>query len=125
MNIYDFDGTIYNGDSCRDIIKYGLKKHPFITYRALKKAKKLNKEYENGLVSFEKVKETMLSFIFEIPNYPFYSHKYYVNGELIESAYFESETVQYIFKDNKFAGVCFNDTIFNEKAKKIMTRTNY
>lgn len=59
------------------------------------------------------------------PNYPFYSHKYYVNGELIESAYFESETVQYIFKDNKFAGVCFNDTIFNEKAKKIMTRTNY
>ena len=59
------------------------------------------------------------------PNYPFYSHKYYVNGELIESAYFESETVQYIFKDKKFAGVCFNDTIFNEKAKKIMTRTNY
>ncbi len=76
MNIYDFDGTIYNGDSCRDIIKYGLKKHPFITYRALKKAKKLNKEYENGLVSFEKVKETMLSFIFEIPNYPKFINKF-------------------------------------------------
>ena len=76
MNIYDFDGTIYNGDSCRDIIKYGLKKHPFITYRALKKAKKLNKEYENGLVSFEKVKETMLSFIFEIPNYPKFINRF-------------------------------------------------
>ena len=44
MNIYDFDGTIYNGDSCRDIVKYGLKKHPFITLKALKAAKKLNKE---------------------------------------------------------------------------------
>ena len=76
MNIYDFDGTIYNGDSCRDIVKYGLKKHPFITYRALKKAKKLNKEYENGLVSFEKVKETMLSFIFEIPNYPKFINRF-------------------------------------------------
>ena len=54
MNIYDFDGTIYNGDSCKDIIKYGMKKHPFITMKALKKAKKLNKEYKQGLVSFIK-----------------------------------------------------------------------
>ena len=70
MNIYDFDGTIYNGDTCRDIVKYGLRKHPFITYRALKKAKKLNVDYERGLVTFEKVKEEMLSFIFQINNYP-------------------------------------------------------
>lgn len=70
MNIYDFDGTIYDGDSCRDIVKYGLKKHPFITLKALKAAKALEKEHEKGLVSFERVKETMLSFIFKIPNYP-------------------------------------------------------
>ncbi len=76
MNIYDFDGTIYNGDSCRDIVKYGLMKHPFITLKALKKAKKLNKEYQNSLVSFERVKETMLSFIFEIPNYPKFINKF-------------------------------------------------
>ena len=33
MNIYDFDGTIYDGDSCRDIVKYGLKKHPILTLK--------------------------------------------------------------------------------------------
>ena len=76
MNIYDFDGTIYDGDSCRDIIKYGLKRHPIITLKALKKAKSLNKEYERGLVSFENVKETLLSFIFQIPNYPKFINKF-------------------------------------------------
>ena len=74
--VYDFDGTIYDGDSCRDIVKYGMKKHPILTMRALKKAKKLNKEYEENLVSFEKVKETMLSFIFQIPNYPRFINKF-------------------------------------------------
>ena len=70
MNIYDFDGTIYNGDSCRDIVKYGILKHPILTLKALKKADELNAQYEQGLVPFEKVKEEMLSFIFKIKNYP-------------------------------------------------------
>ena len=74
--VYDFDGTIYDGDSCRDIVKYGLRKHPFITMKALKKAKKLEKEHEAGLVSFEQVKETLLSFIFQIPNYPKFINKF-------------------------------------------------
>ncbi len=74
--VYDFDGTIYDGDSCKDIVKYGLKKHPFLTLKALKKAKKLNKEYEAGLVPFEKVKEALLSFIFEIRNYPKFINKF-------------------------------------------------
>ena len=74
--VYDFDDTIYDGDSCRDIVKYGLRKHPFITLRALKKAKALKKEYEKGLVSFDKVKETLLSFIFEIKNYPKFINKF-------------------------------------------------
>lgn len=70
MNIYDFDGTIYDGDSCKDIVKFGLKKHFKITIESVKKAKKLNKDYKRGLVEFEKVKEELLSFIFKIPNYP-------------------------------------------------------
>lgn len=70
MNIYDFDDTIYNGDTNRDIIVYGFKKHPFLVLKALKKAKKLQKEYKNGLVEFERVKEALLSFIFQIKNYP-------------------------------------------------------
>ena len=70
MNIYDFDDTIYDGDTNRDIILYGFKKHPFLVMKALKKAKNLEKEYKRGMVEFERVKETMLSFIFKIKNYP-------------------------------------------------------
>lgn len=70
MNIYDFDGTIYNGDSCKDIVIYGFKKHPSLVIKSLKKANKLNHDYKNGLVEFERVKEELLSFIFKINNYP-------------------------------------------------------
>ena len=28
MNVYDFDETIYNGDSTRDFVKWCMKKHP-------------------------------------------------------------------------------------------------
>ena len=30
MNVYDFDGTIYDGDSTFDFIKYEIKRHPII-----------------------------------------------------------------------------------------------
>lgn len=70
MNIYDFDDTIYNGDTNRDILMYGFKKHPFLVLKALKKAKKLQSDYKRGVIEFERVKEAMLSFIFEIKNYP-------------------------------------------------------
>ena len=69
MNLYDFDNTIYNGDSCEDLVIYGLKKHPIITLNSLMKANKLNKEYKKGLIEFEKVKEVLLSFIFKIDDY--------------------------------------------------------
>ena len=70
MNIYDFDDTIYNGDTNRDILMYGFKKHPFLVLKALKKAKKLQNDYKRGVIEFERVKEAMLSFIFKIKNYP-------------------------------------------------------
>ena len=70
MNIYDFDGTIYKGDSCKDIVKYGLFHYPSLTYKALKNARKKKKDYDNNLVPFEVVKQELLSFIFKIPNYP-------------------------------------------------------
>ena len=66
MNIYDFDGTIYNGDSCKDIVLYGLKKHPSLTIASLKKARQVNKNYKKGYIQFERVKEELLSFIFKI-----------------------------------------------------------
>lgn len=70
MNVYDFDNTIYDGDSTKDIVIYGLKKYPKLVISALRKARKLNRDYKHNLVEFERVKETMLSFIFQIENYP-------------------------------------------------------
>lgn len=70
MNVYDFDDTIYNGDTNKDLIKYSLKKYPMLVIKSLLKARKLNKEYKKDLIAFERVKEEMLSFIFQIPNYP-------------------------------------------------------
>ncbi len=70
MNIYDFDNTIYNGDSCRDLVLFGLKKYPNFTIKSLIKAKKLNEDYKNNKIPFERVKEELLSFIFKINNYP-------------------------------------------------------
>ena len=69
MNIYDFDNTIYKGDSCKDLVLYGLKKHPFLTIKSLIKARKLNSEYKKGLIEYEIVKENLLSFVFKIDNY--------------------------------------------------------
>ena len=69
MNIYDFDETIYKGDTCKDVVKYGLIKHPFLTLNSLVKAFFLKKKYDKGLVSYEHAKEVMLSFIFKTKNY--------------------------------------------------------
>ncbi len=70
MNIYDFDGTIYDGDSSRDMVKFGLKKYPFLTLKSLRKARKTRAAYKQGFATFEQVKEDMFSFIFQINNYP-------------------------------------------------------
>jgi len=59
------------------------------------------------------------------PNYPYYSHQYRINGKLAGSIYFTAYDTQYVFKNGEFKGVWFKDTMFNSKAKKIMTRTNY
>ncbi len=69
MNIYDFDGTIYDGDSCKDLIIYGLKKYPKLTLKSLNKTIKLMNDYKANLIEFEIVKESLLSFIFKIDNY--------------------------------------------------------
>ena len=59
------------------------------------------------------------------PNYPYYSHQYNGDGKLISSIYYTAYDTQYMFKNEKFIGVWFKDTMFNSNAKKILTRTNY
>ena len=59
------------------------------------------------------------------PNYPYYSLQYRINGELAGAIYFTAYDTQYVYKKGKFKGIWFKDTMFNAKAKKIMSRTNY
>lgn len=79
MNVYDFDGTIYNGDTNKDLIKYAFKKYPKLVWKSLMSARKLKKEYEHNLVEFERVKEELLSFIFKINNYPQFINEFVDN----------------------------------------------
>lgn len=76
MNLYDFDGTIYDGDSCYDIVMYGLKHYPFITLNSLIKSGVLRKKYKKGKVEFEVVKEALLRFLFKINNYELFVKKF-------------------------------------------------
>ncbi len=66
MNILDFDDTIYDGDTGVDIVKYGLKKHFFLTIFSILSAIPYFIIYRK--FCNEKVKEKMLSFIFKIKN---------------------------------------------------------
>lgn len=62
MNVYDFDGTIYNGDSTRDFVFYLIKKYPRVirympafVFAAMK--------YRFGIISKTKMKETLYRFL--------------------------------------------------------------
>ena len=60
------------------------------------------------------------------PNFPYYTRQYRVNGALASAVYVESHDVQYIYEpDGKFKGIWYKDKMFNQKAKQIMTRTNW
>lgn len=67
MNVYDFDGTIYNGDSTIDFYKYCMKKYPKIIllfpYQVSVFA-----VYKLGIVSKTKFKEKFYSFFKLLPD---------------------------------------------------------
>jgi len=66
MNLYDFDNTVYDGDTNKDIIKFFIFKYPSKVIKCLLKANKLKKEYKKGRVEFERVKEELFLFLSEI-----------------------------------------------------------
>lgn len=66
MNVYDFDDTIYDGDTNRDLMKYSFKKHPFLVIKSLLKTIIPFIKYKMKKIPFERVKEVMLSFLFEL-----------------------------------------------------------
>ena len=66
MNVYDFDDTIYDGDTNRDLLKYSFKKYPFLVIKSFLKTIIPFIKYKFKKIPFERVKEVMLSFLFEI-----------------------------------------------------------
>ena len=76
MNIYDFDNTIYNGDTNIDLILYSFYRHPLIVTKSLLSAIITFIKYKRKKIQFEQVKEKMLSFLFKIKNLDSYLDKF-------------------------------------------------
>lgn len=62
MNVYDFDGTIYDGDSSRDFYFYCLKRQPSIAWRIPAQAAGILL-YATKIISKTKGKELFFSFL--------------------------------------------------------------
>lgn len=64
MNIYDFDNTIYEGDTGVDMMLYGFKKYPLKVIKCVIRGLKLKKKYNS--LNISEVKEEFFSFLYEI-----------------------------------------------------------
>ena len=63
MNVYDFDDTIYRGDSSRDFIFYMYRKHPVKMLAAAPRQFAAAVGYMTGRKSKKEMKETFFSFL--------------------------------------------------------------
>lgn len=76
MNVYDFDDTIYKGDTSKDLIKYTLKKKPLLMLKYIFKTIPVAIKYLFKKVKAQDVKESLFMFIKEIKNLDKYLDKY-------------------------------------------------
>lgn len=76
MNIYDFDNTIYAGDSSVDFIKYSLCHHPFLTFIGIIKALKECFKYLFKKSNLGQIKSELFSFVKHIQDLDTYMQKY-------------------------------------------------
>jgi len=68
MNAYDFDKTIYDGDSGVDLIKYTFRKKPFLIIKKVPIVSYYGIKYLFKCTTFEKLKSKMFSFLSDIDN---------------------------------------------------------
>jgi len=87
MNVYDFDKTIYNGDSSADLVKYALLKHPAalitlpsIAWHGLR--------YFLGLDNKERFKEQVFSFLRYVGNLEAFLDDFWAKHERKLSAWY-------------------------------------
>ena len=76
MNLYDFDGTIYAGDSGIDFLKYSFIHKPLIVTKAIIKTIFKIFKYKRGKIEFQEVKETAFSFVNKINNLDLFIGKF-------------------------------------------------
>ena len=81
-----------------------------------------NTYYYDALGNLKYVDETSENY----PEFPYTTKQYRANGSMVAAYYVESKDVQYIYQpDGDFRGIWYKDKMFNQKAKQILTRTNW
>lgn len=89
INLYDFDKTIYNGDSSVDFFLYSLKHHPKILVNIPKMAISVLK-YKLKKIDKTEMKTVLFSFLKFIPNIEKDVEKFWdINNKKIKTFYME------------------------------------
>ena len=88
MNLYDFDNTIFKGDSSVKLIKYSFVRHPImLTISSIKAFKELIKGSSLG-----SIKSELFSFVKKIPDLDSYINKFILkNKKHIKKFYLERQ----------------------------------
>jgi len=81
MNIYDFDDTIFEGDSSVEFIKYSLIRHPLLVSWCLIKALKESIKYLFKKSNFGLLKSELFSFVKHLKNLDDYMDKYVLSHQ--------------------------------------------
>ena len=68
MNVYDFDGTIYNGDSGVDFVKFMFRKKKMLVLKYLVFSLKYIIRYKLKKISFKEMKQNLFAFVKEVDN---------------------------------------------------------
>ena len=136
MNVYDFDKTIYKGDSSVDFFKFCLFRHPvlllYIPYQIL-----IIIAYKLHLCRKEKAKSVFFSFIKSIPNLNeevqlFWNHKikfiasWYLNQQRIDDVVISASPEFLLSPVCKTLGISqLIATKVDEKTGKLLSKNCY
>lgn len=92
MNIYDFDNTIFEGDSSVKFIKYSFIRHPLLLIWCFIKALKEFMKYLFKKSNFGLIKSELFSFVKHIDNLDEYMKEYVLKNEkYIKKFYLEQK----------------------------------
>lgn len=92
MNIYDFDNTIFNGDSSVKFIKYSLIHHPFLVLWSIFKSIKEVIKYLFKKSNIGNIKSVLFSFVKDIKDLDSYMNDYVLkNMKNIKNFYLEQK----------------------------------